>query len=51
MTISARPYGGPFVAVPRRWGRPAVIAGMLAGVRSLGWGLWLGRDAGGVAAQ
>jgi hypothetical protein len=51
MALLDRVHAGPFVATPRWWGRPAVLAGLLAGVLSLVWALWLARDAGDLAAQ
>jgi hypothetical protein len=50
MTLLARVNGLPF-AVPRRPGRPAVVAGLVAVALSLAWGLWLARNAGDLAAQ
>ncbi|GAA2564204.1 hypothetical protein GCM10010435_40590 [Winogradskya consettensis] len=35
----------------RRWCHPAVAAGLLAGVLSVVWGLWLARNAGDLTAQ
>jgi hypothetical protein len=39
------------VALINRLVRPPVLAGLLAGVLGLVWGLWLARDAGDLAAQ
>ncbi|BCJ47639.1 hypothetical protein GCM10010168_19970 [Actinoplanes ianthinogenes] len=41
----------PLVTTWRRWNHPALLAGVLAGVLSLVWALWLARDAGDLAAQ
>jgi hypothetical protein len=51
MAILNSVYRGPFVASARWWNGPAVMAGLLGGVLSLVWALWLARDAGDLAAQ
>jgi hypothetical protein len=51
MAVLEWPYGRPLVAPRRRWDRPAVVAGLVAGVLSLAWALWLARDGGDLAAQ
>jgi hypothetical protein len=51
MALLDRAYGGSVVVLPRGLGRPAVVAGTLAAVLSVVWGLWLARDAGDLAAQ
>jgi hypothetical protein len=51
MTLLDHVYGGPVVAWPRWWTRPAVLAASLAAVLGLVWALWLARDAGDLAAQ
>ncbi|MEU4242509.1 MFS transporter [Actinoplanes sp. NPDC026619] len=51
MTLLDRVHSGPFIAFPRWWSRPPVVAGVLAGVLSLVWALWLAHDAGDLAAQ
>jgi hypothetical protein len=51
MALLDRAYGRPSLTWARWPGLPVVLAGLVAAVLSLGWALWLARDAGDLAAQ